>query len=107
MPRREPPKAPETIEYICGGTLPKVVTLLPLPLAACPNFHVDRTGLMTIIDCGAKTAMKTTESIRCKECGHRVMYKPRTHRSEFTVVDEMQQGRIADLYSCMFWPKLL
>ena len=26
--------------------------------------------------------MKTTESIRCKECGHRVMYKPRTHRSE-------------------------
>lgn len=27
--------------------------------------------------------MKTTESIRCKECGHRVMYKPRTHRSEY------------------------
>jgi hypothetical protein len=21
MPRRDPPKAPETIEYICGGTL--------------------------------------------------------------------------------------
>jgi DNA-directed RNA polymerase subunit RPC12/RpoP len=29
--------------------------------------------------------MKTTESIRCKECGHRVMYKPRTHRSEYFV----------------------
>jgi hypothetical protein len=21
MPRRDPPKAPETIEYICGGTI--------------------------------------------------------------------------------------
>ena len=29
--------------------------------------------------------MKTTESIRCKECGHRVMYKPRTHRSEYFI----------------------
>ncbi|KAK6904160.1 DNA-directed RNA polymerase I, II, and III subunit RPABC4 [Kwoniella mangroviensis CBS 8886] len=32
-------------------------------------------------DCGAKTAMKTSELIRCRECGHRVMYKPRTTRS--------------------------
>ncbi|GFZ49010.1 hypothetical protein JCM24511_06759 [Saitozyma sp. JCM 24511] len=31
-------------------------------------------------DCGAKTPMKNTEQIRCKECGHRVLYKPRTHR---------------------------
>ncbi|WWC59041.1 uncharacterized protein I303_101587 [Kwoniella dejecticola CBS 10117] len=31
-------------------------------------------------DCGAKTAMKTSELIRCRECGHRVMYKPRTTR---------------------------
>lgn len=39
-------------------------------------------GLLCGSDCGARTAMKTTESIRCKECGHRVMYKPRTHRSQ-------------------------
>lgn len=26
--------------------------------------------------------MRGTEQIRCKECGHRVMYKPRTHKSE-------------------------
>ncbi|ORY21461.1 DNA directed RNA polymerase [Naematelia encephala] len=31
-------------------------------------------------DCGAKTALKANEAIRCKECGHRVLYKPRTHR---------------------------
>ncbi|WRT65167.1 uncharacterized protein IL334_002110 [Kwoniella shivajii] len=31
-------------------------------------------------DCGAKTAMKNGELIRCRECGHRVMYKPRTTR---------------------------
>jgi DNA-directed RNA polymerase subunit RPC12/RpoP len=68
MPRRDPPKAPETIEYICGGTI--------IPLAALVASVADSQ------DCGAKTAMKTTESIRCKECGHRVMYKPRTHRSK-------------------------
>jgi DNA-directed RNA polymerase subunit RPC12/RpoP len=28
--------------------------------------------------------MKNTEQIRCKECGHRVLYKPRTHRSEYS-----------------------
>ncbi|OWZ62981.1 hypothetical protein AYX15_04963 [Cryptococcus neoformans] len=32
-------------------------------------------------DCGAQTAMQPSEFIRCKECGHRVMYKPRTTRS--------------------------
>lgn len=36
-----------------------------------------------LADCGAKTPMKGTEQIRCKECGHRVMYKPRTHKSEY------------------------
>lgn len=33
-------------------------------------------------DCGAKTSIKMGELIRCRECGHRVMYKPRTHKSE-------------------------
>jgi DNA-directed RNA polymerase subunit RPC12/RpoP len=35
--------------------------------------------------------MKNTEQIRCKECGHRVLYKPRTHRSEYSypVIDRI------------------
>lgn len=33
-------------------------------------------------DCGHKTSIKMGELIRCRECGHRVMYKPRTHKSE-------------------------
>jgi DNA-directed RNA polymerase I, II, and III subunit RPABC4 len=39
-----------------------------------------------ISDCGAKSSMRVTEAVRCKECGHRVMYKPRTHRSESSPV---------------------
>ena len=37
---------------------------------------------MPAADCGVKSAIRVNETIRCKECGHRVMYKPRTHRSE-------------------------
>ena len=45
---------------------------------------LSRPSLTTVsLDCGAKTPVKPSETIRCKECGHRVMYKPRTHRSEF------------------------
>lgn len=35
------------------------------------------------------------ELIRCRECGHRVMYKPRTHKSES-----------AQLASLSMYPKL-
>ncbi|KAF8520101.1 DNA directed RNA polymerase [Gautieria morchelliformis] len=31
-------------------------------------------------DCGAKNEIKTREPIRCRECGHRIMYKKRTKR---------------------------
>ncbi|KIJ56561.1 hypothetical protein M422DRAFT_22721 [Sphaerobolus stellatus SS14] len=31
-------------------------------------------------DCGAKNEIKPREPIRCKECGHRIMYKKRTKR---------------------------
>ncbi|KAI9510418.1 DNA-directed RNA polymerase I [Russula earlei] len=33
-------------------------------------------------DCGAKNDIKPREPIRCRECGHRIMYKKRTKRSE-------------------------
>ncbi|KDQ07028.1 hypothetical protein BOTBODRAFT_120674 [Botryobasidium botryosum FD-172 SS1] len=32
-------------------------------------------------DCGAKNEIRAREPIRCKECGHRIMYKKRTRRS--------------------------
>ncbi|KAJ8595343.1 hypothetical protein M405DRAFT_759335 [Rhizopogon salebrosus TDB-379] len=32
-------------------------------------------------DCGAKNEIKSREPIRCRECGHRIMYKKRTKRS--------------------------
>ncbi|KIY49524.1 hypothetical protein FISHEDRAFT_5263, partial [Fistulina hepatica ATCC 64428] len=31
-------------------------------------------------DCGAHTQIKAGEPIRCRECGHRIMYKKRTKR---------------------------
>ncbi|KAF6762873.1 DNA directed RNA polymerase, partial [Ephemerocybe angulata] len=31
-------------------------------------------------DCGAKNEIRAREPIRCKECGHRIMYKKRTSR---------------------------
>ncbi|KAF9484000.1 hypothetical protein BDN70DRAFT_798570 [Pholiota conissans] len=34
-------------------------------------------------DCGAKNEIKPREPIRCRECGHRIMYKKRTKRSAY------------------------
>ncbi|PFH52880.1 hypothetical protein AMATHDRAFT_138994 [Amanita thiersii Skay4041] len=34
-------------------------------------------------DCGAKNEIKSREPIRCRECGHRIMYKKRTTRSGY------------------------
>ncbi|KAL7282119.1 hypothetical protein PYCCODRAFT_1470439 [Trametes coccinea BRFM310] len=31
-------------------------------------------------DCGAKNEIRSREPIRCRECGHRIMYKKRTNR---------------------------
>ncbi|KAJ3292552.1 DNA-directed RNA polymerase core subunit rpc10 [Rhizoclosmatium sp. JEL0117] len=31
-------------------------------------------------DCGADNAINPREPIRCKECGHRILYKKRTKR---------------------------
>ncbi|KZT26982.1 hypothetical protein NEOLEDRAFT_1025613, partial [Neolentinus lepideus HHB14362 ss-1] len=36
---------------------------------------------MEYIYCGAKNEIKSREPIRCRECGHRIMYKKRTKRS--------------------------
>ncbi|KZS98900.1 hypothetical protein SISNIDRAFT_447727 [Sistotremastrum niveocremeum HHB9708] len=31
-------------------------------------------------DCGANNTLKSRDLIRCRECGHRIMYKKRTRR---------------------------
>ncbi|KAI0079653.1 hypothetical protein K474DRAFT_1571985, partial [Panus rudis PR-1116 ss-1] len=31
-------------------------------------------------DCGQRNEIKSREPIRCRECGHRIMYKERTKR---------------------------
>lgn len=36
---------------------------------------------LRLVDCGAKNEIKAREPIRCRECGHRIMYKKRTRRS--------------------------
>ncbi|TFK29301.1 hypothetical protein FA15DRAFT_582622 [Coprinopsis marcescibilis] len=36
---------------------------------------------MEYLYCGVKNEIKAREPIRCRECGHRIMYKKRTKRS--------------------------
>ena len=36
-------------------------------------------------DCNAKCPLKKADPVRCKECGHRVLYKERTKRYFFGV----------------------
>jgi DNA-directed RNA polymerase subunit RPC12/RpoP len=36
------------------------------------------------LDCATKNEIRPREPIRCKECGHRIMYKKRTKRSMFS-----------------------
>lgn len=56
------------------------------PSSNAPFGRIARLGLTVAADCGAQTAMQPSEFIRCKECGHRVMYKPRTTRSRLSGV---------------------
>lgn len=49
-------------------------------MKSIPNSAV--AGLLTAMgDCGVKNEIKSREPIRCRECGHRIMYKKRTKRS--------------------------
>lgn len=61
-----PPK--QDMEYLCAGQL--LCQLGPAPQL-----------LILCADCGAKNEIKSREPIRCRECGHRIMYKKRTKRS--------------------------
>ncbi|KAI9350800.1 hypothetical protein BDR26DRAFT_798126 [Obelidium mucronatum] len=47
----------------------------------------------TQLDCGADNVINPREPIRCKECGHRILYKKRTKRSASFLL-------FSDLYLC-------
>ena len=61
----------QDMEYICAGAYLQSVN---------PFFLVKHRWN---IDCSAKNEIKPREPIRCRECGHRIMYKKRTRRSKF------------------------
>ena len=63
-----PPR--QDMEYLCAGE------------RSCVAFY-GFLSLNKIKDCGAKNEIKSREPIRCRECGHRIMYKKRTKRSTF------------------------
>jgi len=50
-----------SVEYICAGTLPGIMSWADT-------------------DCSALNEIRAREPIRCRECGHRIMYKKRTKR---------------------------
>ena len=61
------------------------------PTTGTTNFDVGATGTITSTDlepltqylcgeCSAKVQLKKGDPIRCKECGHRILYKERTKR---------------------------
>ncbi|EEH45640.2 DNA-directed RNA polymerase core subunit RPC10 [Paracoccidioides brasiliensis Pb18] len=40
-------------------------------------------------DCNSRVSMKRGDQIRCKECGHRVLYKERTKRPDDNLSDDL------------------
>src|SRR6266550_6537197 len=58
------------MEYICAGKNTLAFVFV----------HI----WIVLEDCGVKNEIKPREPIRCRECGHRIMYKKRTTRSMYT-----------------------
>ena len=57
----------QEMEYLCAGVSP---------------FRSQTCTVSSSSDCGAKNEIRSREPIRCRECGHRIMYKKRTKRSK-------------------------
>ncbi|KAK2466349.1 hypothetical protein APHAL10511_001991 [Amanita phalloides] len=73
----------QDMEYICAGKIGLV--------------SEEEYGGQTIFeDCGAKNEIKPREPIRCRDCGHRIMYKKRTTRSTYAkCIVKRQELKIA------------
>ncbi|KAI8843166.1 hypothetical protein BJ741DRAFT_574059 [Chytriomyces cf. hyalinus JEL632] len=71
--------------YACGG---EVLFLLLMRFArAWGNRRMEQTSgnvtslALSLSDCGADNTINPREPIRCRDCGHRILYKKRTQRS--------------------------
>ncbi|RKO96933.1 hypothetical protein CXG81DRAFT_14123 [Caulochytrium protostelioides] len=45
-------------------------------------------------ECGVDNEIKPREPIRCRDCGHRIMYKKRTTRSKLTIASDPRRGSV-------------
>jgi hypothetical protein len=45
-----------------------------------PSLELDHTIEKQESECSARVPLKRGDQIRCKDCGHRVLYKERTKR---------------------------
>jgi DNA-directed RNA polymerase I, II, and III subunit RPABC4 len=61
---------------------PQGPPLLSGPLSSATPRASDNAPKMlyNCADCGSENEIKPKEPLRCKECGHRIMYKQRTKR---------------------------
>lgn len=59
-------------------------TLIPQPAARDASGFNDTSRPVTYRcgDCDSKVSLRRQDPIRCKECGHRVLYKERTNRCD-------------------------
>lgn len=75
-----PTLIPQPSIYGSGG--PSTTTTTAATTTANAAGMQETTRPVTYIcgDCAAKVSLRRQDPIRCKECGHRVLYKERTNR---------------------------
>lgn len=66
------------VKYICGRTNLSFRRVLRCGCARGPR--IIRLTFCPRTDCGAENAIKPQDVIRCKDCGHRILYKKRTNK---------------------------
>jgi DNA-directed RNA polymerase I, II, and III subunit RPABC4 len=64
-----PRAQPAVMEYICAGEIDSRAT---------DKGKTDM--LLDYLECASTNEIKPKDPIRCRECGHRIMYKKRTNR---------------------------
>lgn len=98
-----PRQAPKAHKYICGGEYERYMTVRSgsgsvlvirvcdprADLCHCACYSLPFSHFLSgsrlplasgLSDCNTDNEIRAGEPIRCKECGYRIMYKPRTTR---------------------------
>lgn len=79
----QPHKAAD-ITYLCAGTNLPIPKIFQKPKAVLTfNRATTTRRYPASLDCGAENTIRVREPIRCRECGHRIMYKKRTKQSAY------------------------